>query len=191
MYYPAKSAKTPFMHILKSLFITAIVTLVTGCATQPPLPIRESIPIIPDIRQVQQNFSQYKGARVRWGGEIYSIKNLKSETQLEIISRPLDEEASPIAMDASGGRFLAIFKGFLEPSVFTQGRFITVIGNITAITKGNIGSYEYNFPVVVADTYYLWPKARYIYYPYPYPRRYDPFYYDPWYPWYPWYPWWY
>ena len=169
--------------------IGAFVVLFTGCVALPPAPIRENIPIIPRVKQVQQNFPDYKGARVRWGGEIYGIKNLKQETQLEIIARPLDEIASPRSIDASDGRFIATFKGFLEPSVFAQGRVITVVGNVTGISTGSIGGYDYQYPVVLVDTYYLWPNVQYVYYPYS--RRYDPFYYDPWYPWYPWYPWWY
>jgi outer membrane lipoprotein len=160
-----------------------VIFVMSGCAVQPPEPIRESIPNNPAISQVQQNISKYKGSRVRWGGEIYATQNRKSETELEIIARPLDNIAKPNA-DASNGRFMVIFKGFLEPSLFTQGRDITVIGKVTDLVTGNIGEYEYQYPVIVAESYYLWPQVHYIYAPYP--RRYDPFYYDPWYPWYPW-----
>lgn len=171
------------------LFLTMLFVILAGCAIQPPAPIREPVPQSPDIAQVQRDSDRYSGTRVRWGGEIYAVKNLPSDTELEIIARALDQEASPQINQPSNGRFIALFKGFLEPSQFTQGRFITVIGTITGIRPGTIGAYRYPYPVLAVDSYYLWPEMRYEHYPYP--RRYDPFFYDPWYPWYPWYPWWY
>lgn len=177
---------TRFTSFLALAVISAMVVIMSGCATQPPEPIREDIPVNPTIAQVQQNFSKYKGSRVRWGGEIYSVENLKNQTKVEVIERPLDSIARPQAVDVSNGRFIVIFEGFMEPSLFTKGRFVTVVGNIADMVTGTIGGYDYKYPVVVTDSYYLWPQERYIYAPYPYPRRYDPYFYDPWYPWYPW-----
>lgn len=168
----------------KLLLILVTLIVLTGCATQPPEPIRENIAANPTIGQVQQNIAQYKDSRVRWGGEIFSISNLASHTKLEIISRPLNESAKPQPVDASNGRFIAVFKGFLEPASFAKGRYVTVIGNVTELESSKIGSYEYQYPVVLVDSFYLWPQEQYMYAPYP--RHYDPFFYDPWYPWYPW-----
>jgi outer membrane lipoprotein len=167
------------------ILLAVFFTLLTSCATQPPVPLRVNLTSNPTVAQVLKAPDHNVGTKVRWGGVIHKITNLKTETELEIISRDLDKKARPRVQDNTYGRFLARIPGFLEPSVFAPNREITVVGTVTGTLKRPIGEFEYTYPVVDVKTYHLW-DAR------PVQEGYDNWWmYDPWYWGYPWYPWWY
>ena len=171
----------------KSSFILVVfLVLLTSCATEPPVPLRVNLPSNPTVSQVLQAPDNYVGTKVRWGGVINKITNLKSTTEIEIISRELDKQARPASGDKTYGRFIARIPGFLEPSIFSPNREITVVGTISGTMTQPIGDYEYTYPVVDVETYHLWePRAEQQ------PYYYGNWMYDPWYWGYPWYPWWY
>ena len=184
--YPLPSM--PYWGYFKAGLCLLAALLLAGCASQVPLVVRESPAGGPNILQVQANPSAYVGRPVRWGGIIVGVDNHKTETTLQIVSRPLNSEGRPRKTDATYGRFLARAQGFLDPAVYAPGREITVAGILEPSVTGTIGNYQYTFPVIKARMTYLWPpRPRY-------PRRYyDPYWYNPWYnPWYPFdydYPW--
>lgn len=178
------------MIFMKLLVIVLTLLLAACAATSVPEAVREtpSSTLTPsDVRKGPAPV----GTQVRWGGTIAKIENRKDSTWLEIVERSLDKNGKPKDADTSSGRFLAYIDGFLEPTVYTTGRKITVVGTVQESRNGTIGEFPYVFPVVKVTQHYLWPRepAR-IYSPAP------PYYYDPWYPWgygyYPWrpYPWW-
>jgi len=171
---------------LEKLFtiLAGFILLLSSCAT-PPVSLRVELPTNPTVAQVLQAPDNYKGTRVRWGGVIYKITNLKSETELEIVSRNLDKQARPKEEDYTYGRFLADIPGFLEPSIFAPNREITVVGVVTGTVSRSIDEFDYNYPVINVETFHLWE-------PRPTPQPYDYWWrYDPWYWGYPWYPWYY
>ncbi|QBQ54016.1 Slp family lipoprotein [Nitrosococcus wardiae] len=168
--------------------------LVSACA-QMPKAIQEELPVNPSIETVRANIDDFQGQRVRWGGVIQEIKNLEARTIIEIVGKPLNNEGRPRAIDESPGRFLAVFREFIDPAIYTSGRLITVLGEVTGAETGEIGAFNYRYPVVHVDRDYLWPReiVQYAYpdpffydpwfYSWPY-YRFSPFFYDPWlYPW--------
>jgi outer membrane lipoprotein len=169
----------------KAYIIIAFFVLLTSCASQPPQPLRVNLPSNPTVAQVLQAPDNYKGTRVRWGGVINKITNLKSETEIEVISRGLDKQARPKVEDITYGRFIARIRGFLEPSIFAANREITVVGTISGTVTRPIDEFEYTYPVVDVEAYHLWEPqpAPGTYY------NYNWWMYDPWYWGYPWYPW--
>lgn len=178
------SYATKIHHLLFSVF----VLLVGGCASQPPIPLRIDLPANPRISQVVQAPEKYQGVKVRWGGIIKNITNLKSETELEVIGKNLDKHARPIMDSKSTGRFLVRVKGFLEPTEFAVNRGITVVGVVSGSVTRPIGEFDYQYPLVQGEVYYLWEdnvEPMYYYDPW----YYSPWYYDPWYWGYPRYPW--
>ena len=163
-----------------------LVLLAAGCASQPPAPIRVDLPTDLQIGQVLQAPDNYQGSKVRWGGVIANITNLKSETELEVVAKPLDKSARPVIDSKSSGRFLVRISGFLEPTEFTANREITVVGQVSGAEARPIGEFNYTYPLIQADSYHLWEgRVEPVYY------YYDPWFYDPWYWGYPRYPWWY
>lgn len=172
------------------LFLTV---LLAACATTPvPEAVREA-PASAVTPAEARKGPVPVGTQVRWGGTIAKVENRKDATWLEIVERNLDKNGKPQDADSSSGRFLAYVDGFLEPTVYTTGRKITVVGTLQANRSGTIGEFPYVFPVVKVTEHYLWPREpERVYSPSP-P---SPYWYDPWYPWgygyYPWrpYPWW-
>jgi outer membrane lipoprotein len=160
------------------------VALLSACASGVPDPIRQTPPSDVRMTEVQRAPASFRGTLVRWGGAIVTVRNLKDETQIEIVSRRLDSSGRPLAEDRSEGRFLAKLAGFLDPAIYAAGRDITVNGRVEGAITQAIGEHSYTYPVVQVEHIYLWeplPPLRY--------RDYDPFWHDPFYPWgYPYWP---
>ncbi len=156
--------------------------LLGGCASVVPEAIRNAAPGNVQIAQVREQPQQYRGTVVRWGGNIVSTRNERDDTVIEVIARDLDSDGRPLEGDRSLGRFLVKAQGFLDPAIYKPERELTVRGPIEGVVEQAIGEYPYRFPLIQADSVYLWkprpPPQAHPRYPY-----YDPFFYDPWYPW--------
>lgn len=127
-----------------------------GCMRPPANLAGKFEPImVPDVQQTPR-----EGVAVRWGGRLVSTSPGKDQTCFEIASAPLDGRARPKATDETFGRFLACAPGFYEPSVYTPGREVTVVGALAGTTTGKVGQYEYTYPRVDATTVHLWPERR-------------------------------
>lgn len=151
-----------------------------GCATPGPTFLRETMPDNPTLSQVNAATANYTGQSVRWGGTIFKVENRAQETWIEIVERPLDAQGRPRNSDQSDGRFIVRIVRFLEPTIYTQGRVITVLGIVDGVNSGKIGDYDYAYPVVKTDAVHLWVQEISVRPP---P---DPYWYDPWYPFWPW-----
>jgi len=165
--------------------------LLAGCASQIPQNIRQAPPNNPTIEQVRNSVIENPIWQVRWGGEILETENLENATRFIVLASPLSKGGEPRTTDDSSGRFIAIVPVFLDPKVYASGRQLTVSGTLLRFEDRKVGEFDYRYPVVQADSYYLWPEEIVPAYGYPYPGWYDPWYYDPWFyrPWYqPWYP---
>lgn len=172
---------------MKQLLVTvAILLLISGCSSVPEK-IRKAPPDSPSLTLVRQHPGTYEGNQVRWGGTIAEVQNLQDETRIVLVTRELSGDGEPRRLDRSEGRFIAIFKRFLDPAIYAVNRNLTVVGILRGTTEGQLGDMTYHYPLVQVEAYYLWPN------PEPRCEYCDPFY-DPWYPWYPYnypynYPW--
>jgi outer membrane lipoprotein len=170
-------------HVIKPRLIVLLMTLLLGaCASQIPQGIRKAPADMPSLEQVRADASDYLGRQVRWGGMLIQTENREDTTWLTLLDRPLYKDGEPRFTDDSGGRFIAIVPGFLDPQVYTRDRRVTVSGSLLRTETDKVGDYPYTYPVVQADDWYLWPEETEPTYGYPYPGWYYPWYYDPWYP---------
>lgn len=164
--------------MFRKLIGIAALAVLAGCATAPKPLQGEFSPISPDQARSETGV----GEQVRWGGKIVSVQPMERETCLEILSSELNRSARPVEADtAHQGRFIACKPGFLDPAAFESGREVTVVGSIDRVETRKIGEYDYRYPMLDAETVYLWPErknyARYAHRPY----YYDPFFYGPFY----------
>lgn len=176
----------------RTAYLLAILTLLTACASQIPRPVRDT-PVGPSIEVVRGDVQQYLGTQVRWGGSIVAVENRPADTVLEIVARPLQDYGRPAEQGESTGRFLARYNGFLDPTIYTKGRSITIVGKIAGEEQRPIDKYTYVFPIVAVEHYYLWEPLPQL------PAYSPPYFYDPWWPYpYSWrhrhgrtyFPWW-
>lgn len=168
--------------IFHRLSLIIATLMVSGCASQVPIPISTTPAANLSVAEVRADIDRFKGSEVRWGGVITRIDNQASHTWIEIVSHELSKRGEPNSGSQSSGRFIASFEGFIDPLVYGNGRLLTVAGTVTEVTTRNIGEYSYTFPVVTVTSSHLWP-IEIIEPPYPdYPPPW--WYYDPW-PFYP------
>ncbi len=159
-----------------------VAGLVTGCASVPDrLEGNYSEAFFP-----KQADEKSIGANVRWGGTVIETMPDSDQTCIEILAQRLDRSARPVPSDDDLGRFLACRNEFIDPEIFVNGREVTVVGEIDSFRDGNIGDFNYVYPVVEADAVELWPERvdtrfyghGYYGYGYPYwPYYRSPFYY--------------
>ncbi|MEW5803842.1 MAG: Slp family lipoprotein [bacterium] len=150
------------------LFLTIIALLVSGCAHVMSKESRGLAAKKIPFQWVAQNPEGYKGIMVIWGGQIIETQNLQDGTQIVVLQRPLGRSEQPIGDDKSGGRFLVIYKGFLDPAVYEKGQFITVAGIIEGEKALPLGEIEYHYPYVNAREIHLWMADEMIQYYYSY-----------------------
>lgn len=153
--------------MIRALLATALLPLLTACATM-PAPI-DNGPFTPiSLKQALSN--EAVGSRVRWGGMIVSVAPLKTESCFEILSRPLDIYGEPNQTDQTEGRFIACGAGYYDPAAYPVGREITFVGSVQAPAECKIGTYEFSCPRLAIETLHLWPKLEPYYY-----RFFDPY----------------
>lgn len=162
------------MNIIPILFLAVGASLLTACASSPPKLINAPGVVSVDVATVQQSAESHVGQQVRWGGSIAHITNLKTSTEVEIVSRSLTKGGRPKDGDQTQGRFIVILDGFVDPDVYASDREITVRGPILASRVGKIGEFSYRYPVVRAQAHELWEKRKPIAAYEPFPWLYDP-----------------
>lgn len=179
------------------VLLLLMLSFLGACASNVPLEIRTDVAPSPAVATVVREFEQYRGQRVRWGGEIVSLENREAETWIEVAARELMDDGAPGDSDQDHGRFLIRYPGFLDPTIYKAGRKVTVVGRLESRVTREIGKHPYTYPLLHSESLYLWPRYRarnyypygYGYYPYgygyyPYSYGYYPYYhfgygYDP------------
>ncbi len=160
---------------MRGLLLVSLMFL-AACASNVPLEIRTDAAPSPALDSVISAFDQYRGQRVRWGGEIVTVENREHETWLEVSARELWDDGRPRDSDQARGRFLIRYPGFLDPTIYKSGRKLTVVGRLESRVTREIGKHPYTYPLLHSESLYLWPRERARYY-------------DPWWPYgYPYYP---
>ncbi len=137
------------------LLLIAAGLLATGCAT--PFDIgtadRRTTP-----QEAVADFAAVRNRTVAWGGVIMAAKNLKQNTQFEVLGYPLDSDNRPDRNARPLGRFLIVHPGYFETGDYAPGRRVTVVGKVTETRTGTIGEALYTYPVVAAERLHLWPR---------------------------------
>lgn len=162
-----------------SIRLFPLLILLGGCASNIPLEIRQDITDKNiSIKTAESNFDYNKGQAVRWGGTIAKVENNANDTWVEVVGRKLGSYGHPVDSDQTQGRFIARFDGFLDPAIYKEDREITIYGVIESLIVREIDDHPYTYPLVKAQSHYLWSEyQRRRYYPYPYYYYPYPYYY--------------
>ena len=167
-----------------SLWFLAFLFLLGGCASVVPRELRKEVDRSISFEELRMNPNAYLGRVVLLGGEIIETENLQDETQLEMLQKPLGDGDMPVDTGESEGRFLISYPGYLDPAIYSSGRYVTAVGEVLGLQSLKIGEAEYQAPIISGKFVHLWPKTG----PYYGPRYYGPYFYrydDPFY--YPYY----
>lgn len=143
------------MNKITIVVLTLAVLLLSACASGPKYET-SGINLHVTPAQAVNEITSLRGISVLWGGIIIASINLKDDSQLEILAYPLDSSQRPDLSQKPLGRFLARQSGYLELADYTQGRLLTVLGQLQDRSIGKVGESEYYYPVVRVDKHYLW-----------------------------------
>ncbi|QDQ42546.1 Slp family lipoprotein [Methylacidiphilum kamchatkense] len=111
----------------------------------------------PPFSAIMAHPEAYIGTRLFVGGVIAQVQNLPDRSLMEVIHKPLSKSFKvPLATDLSYGRFLVSTRKFLDPSIYTKGKSVTVIGRLSRVQPGIIGKRPYKYPVISASHIHLW-----------------------------------
>nr|WP_319494461.1 Slp family lipoprotein [uncultured Desulfobacter sp.] len=147
------------MNRLNIVIICLIVSvLATGCATIISEELSRQVDYSVSFETVFDNPEAVKGTIVLFGGEIVSTKNLKEGALVEVVQKPLDTGKKPKHVDDSGGRFLALYDGFLDGEIYAKGRAVTVCGVVQGSRVSRLDEIEYNYPLIAVKEIHLWKQ---------------------------------
>lgn len=164
---------------MNNIWCLILLLSLGGCATQVPNSISKPPVSNINLAEVIADPDQFTDNEVRWGGIINNVENKATNTWMEIVNYPLKKNGKPRTAGLSNGRFIAKFKGFVDPFIYSTGRQVTVIGLISGHTTQPIGDFNYVFPLIDVTSSYLWPvEQEPVYMDYPPPPPW--WYYDPW-----------
>ncbi|MGV7220138.1 MAG: Slp family lipoprotein [Nitrospinales bacterium] len=143
----------------------------TGCVSAISDQLRSELDASITFPQLLKSPEASIGKKVMLGGTIVRTNNYDKETEVEVVQKELDSSDYPITSDYSGGRFIFVYKGFLEPEIYAEKRKVTGAGTIIGSRQGKVGEKSYTFPVIEVQELKLWEKENQFY------SYYDPYYY--------------
>lgn len=108
--------------------------------------------------QVFKSPDSFVGRKVMFGGSIVKVTNLPDKADIEIVQKDLDPLGFPLPGDATGGRFIFLKPGFVEPEVYSKKRDIVGVGKIVGSRMGKVDEHEYRYPVIELEEVHLMEK---------------------------------
>jgi outer membrane lipoprotein len=152
---------------LAAMFGISMALALTGCH---PISksVRKEIDRDLPFAELRKDPDTYKGKIVILGGTIIKTEDRQEETWIEVHQKRLGIMAEPKDGGETGGRFLIVYAGLLDPKTYEEGRSITVAGEVLGkkVKKPSDSEEDYLYPVVRARDIHLWPEYSYRYDPY-------------------------
>lgn len=160
-----------FFRVCLNFAVCAVFGLL-GCAHPISDNLRHAVNPSLSFTQVFVSPESHVGKTAMFGGMIVSTRVLPDSSEIEVIEKELNSVGSPERGDTSGGRFIFVKKGFLEPEIYARGRYVTGAGKIKGGKAGRVDGQEYRFPLIEVEELHLWERNERPYYD---DRFYDPF----------------
>lgn len=160
------------------LYLLALVCL-SACTHPISEKLRSEVDASVTFEQVLESPDQYMGHHFLWGGAIAETRNLQDGTEVEIVQKDVDRLGYPDRGDKTSGRFIFFTKEYLEPTIYSQGRYLIGAGTLREVRSGRVGEMEQIFPVLDLEEHHLWANYDSLPYPsylYSFPPYWDPFY---------------
>jgi outer membrane lipoprotein len=173
------------MTKVRFMLTVTVFTLLTGCSHVISRETLSKMDPAVTFAELLHTSEAYEHKMVLLGGIIVDAMNKKNGTLLEIYRTEIDGQGKPVNVDTSGGRFLALYNGFLEVEIYRKGRMVTIAGLVKGKRTGKVGEVEYQYPYIVIKEIHLWTEEEPVK---EYPHSWRPWYRYPYYPFYPY--WW-
>lgn len=148
--------EVPMSQFIRYLTLAAAVVALSACASRYPEQIRTEATDLVEFSQAQRQAEANEGGTARWGGVIADVRNSEERTRIEVVSFRLNNFGRPQASDQSDGRFVVYLDEFVDPEIYQRGRMITALGEFSGLERGQIGDFNYYYPVLNARGVELW-----------------------------------
>ena len=143
------------MRFIGWLIALCLMATSSGCAPGIPGTMRSQATYHGTFSELQAAPDEFLGQVVLLGGEIIRTRG----SEITVLQLPLDGRGRPKVTDLSRGRYLVVSSQFLDPAIYSEGTFITVLGKVTGKVLRPIGEYDYAYPEVKAMEMTIWPKS--------------------------------
>ncbi len=146
----------------KQIFLAAVFSFILfGCTSVFSNQILQQADDKLSFRDLQMQPERYRGAVVILGGQIIETQVKEGETRVQVLQRPLGSAQSPDVTAPSQGRFIVVYKRFVDPLIYEKGRKITVAGVVDGAQVIMLNSGPTNLPVLLERETHLWKTEDY------------------------------
>ena len=143
--------QAPARTLLSTLIL--LITL-AGCASTQEAEDRQALTFL----QVKAAPDSIQGQSTVFGGRVLTARRQKDGTRIEILQLPLDRSLRPVYdLTQSQGRFIAIYREFLDPATLPPGTRITVTGEVSGSTTLPLDETDYTYLVINIKRVQVWP----------------------------------
>jgi outer membrane lipoprotein len=143
------------MKRLGILSLILLILFISGCAHVVSQELRDRAEKEITPIDLMKNPDAYKGKFVILGGVIASSINMKEGTYIEVVQKPLDYRGRPEDTDISLGRFIILHEGYLDTAIYSQGREVTVAGEVMGKMIRPLGQIQYQYLLIKSKELYL------------------------------------
>lgn len=140
---------------MKQFLLLFIIVSLFGCAHIVSDELRQKADGEQQMPVLFKDPDSFKGRIVILGGVIVSSTNTKEGTYIEVLQKPLDYCGRPKDTDTSFGRFIILYEGYLDTAVYSQGREVTVAGEVIGKTIQPLGEIQYHYPLIKSKEIHL------------------------------------
>jgi outer membrane lipoprotein len=146
----------------KTIALTAILSLVLfGCTSVLSNQVVQQADDKVSFQDLQKQPQRYRGAVVILGGQIVETLVKEGETRVQVLQLPLGTGQRPDITAPSQGRFIVIYKRFVDPLIYEKGRKITVAGAVEGSQPVVLNDGLLDVPVLLERETYLWKTEEY------------------------------
>ncbi|MEW6739999.1 MAG: Slp family lipoprotein [Nitrospirota bacterium] len=149
------------MKRLGILSLILLILLISGCAHVVSQELRDRAEKEIAPIDVMKDPDAYKGRTVILGGVIASSINMKEGTYIEVVQKPLDYRGRPEDTDISHGRFIILYEGYLDTAIYSQGREVTVAGEVMGKMVRPLGQIQYQYLLIKSKELHIF-EPRYV-----------------------------
>ena len=125
--------------------ILLCIVLLAGCSHVISEQVRSEADKTIPLGVLFKNPDLFRGAVVILGGVIVTTENKQDGTYIEVVEQPLDYRGIPKPSDKTSGRFIIVHNDYLDPAIFSAGRYLSVAGEVIGRKVQPLGEINYSY----------------------------------------------
>jgi outer membrane lipoprotein len=132
----------------KVLVLLVVMSFIGSCSHVISKASRELVDESVSDKALFANPDAYVGRTVLLGGFIVKPTHTNEGTVIEVVQNPLDYRGRPVNRDRSYGRFMILAEDFIDTSIFSPGRIVSMAGEVLGTKTQPLGEMDYPYLLV-------------------------------------------